>query len=433
MDISDHEQLDEITDYVTEMRDQNTFVPSDATFMDTFRFQQEQNQKGPRLAYLVVDTNFILTHLSVLDGLEQLLHGPCVGAYQIVIPKQVVHELDGLKESNRAFSNTPGSGSRYDSQHSISTLARRAIDWCYAHFHDSLPTVTGQRLHERIDRNASKDNAILDCCLYFQNVENGGGNLSVLLSDDKNLCVKALVNNVLTVSFRPGMTAELIAANVLSELEYINNGGCPMNTNGLSNTTQIVNQSQYREQEVDENTSQPQSNQLLYNDGNIATEEMMTDTYQEDPPARGIAETKADDGSPEKTFSTIYRQVTSVVLEAVNFAVNYIHEEDIYMIDYDGSKISGLRDAAKCIVRLGFSTFSDFFDRRNTFNPMKILGDATQFHKYTAQPRTVDELKEFLTFWTDFLDGIYKSRAEEQRQALEQLEQLWKNKIKAIS
>lgn len=372
MDIDDEEQIADISRFVVDLRNGELYIPP-GTISSPI---PSSNQSRKKIAYLVVDTNFILSHLELLSDLEILLHDKYKGMYQIVIPKQVVHELDGLKEAKRMI----------DSTHSIAKLARNAINWCYEHFHDSIPTVTGQRLHERVDKSAEKDNAILDCCLYFQNVENGGGNLVILMSDDKNLCVKSLVNNVLTISYRTGMTAELIAENVVNELR--------MNY-------------QYREppeQQVATETAD------YYND----TEMNMEDDSM-------IAESEVSN-VPGDPVETIYSQVTMLVLESISYAIRYIYEDETDLVDYKDSEMKNLKDAGRFIIRYSFSIFGDFFTRSKS--PLKAL--ERNFAKYTSIPyHDVKEVKDFITFWGDFLDGIYESRTDEQKAALMQIKENW--------
>lgn len=394
-DIIDGEYISEIANYVADLRD-NTFIPRDmSNYKETQTFTSLTKKK---IAYLIVDTNFILSNLPILQDLESLLHTKYVAMYHIIIPKQVIHELDGLKDSGKSLLN---------SRHSISELARCAIDWCYAHFHDSIPTVSGQRLHERIDKNTTKDNSILDCCLYFKNVENNGNNLVVLLSNDKNLCVKALVNNILTISYRSGMTADLIASNVVSELR---------------SETEYNQQYQHQDQYVDEPS-------MEYDDMTDETKALGQKISEQ-----AVSTLPNINNSFDFISNEIYGQITTLVLEAVNYAITSIYEDDIFMVDYDESKINSLKDASKCILRLGFSVFEDFFDRKkSSFNPMKILKDNYQFDKFVNMPSTVNDLKEFVTFWCDFLDGIYKNRNSVQKDALLQVENNWKNRIDAIN
>lgn len=378
MDIDDEGQIADISNYVVNLRNGELYIPRETTVSGTPTPTQSPNlnQNQHKIAYLVVDTNFILSHLTLLDDLEKLLHGKYKGLYQIVIPKQVVHELDGLKEAKKVV----------DSTFSISKLARNVINWCYTHFHESIPTVTGQRLHERVDKNAEKDNAILDCCLYFQNMENGGGNLVILMSDDKNLCVKSLVNNVLTVSYRQGMTAEMIAENVVNELNL--------------------------NYQYDQQPKQQQVNADYHDD--VMDED---DSYAEHE--REVQSAPIETKDP---IETIYSQVTMLVLESISYAVRYIYEDETYMVDYKESEMKDLKDAGKFIIRYSFSIFGDFFTRRTS--PINTL--EKNFSKYTKMPdKDVGEVKDFITFWADFLDGIYNTRSDEQKEALSQIKGNW--------
>ena len=401
MNIQDEEHLSAISDCVLDLRENNVFVPTDKSLgtADSGKYH-----KFHKSAYLVVDTNFILSHLAILEDLENLSHDKYAGCYQIVIPKQVIHELDGLKDSDKSV---------LTSRHSISKLARSAIDWCYAHFHESVPTVTGQRLHERIDVDATKDDSILDCCLYFQNVENGGGNFVVLMSDDKNLCVKALVNNVLTVSYRTGMDAELIASNIVNELQLLNsviaNEPCSDQHTGQGGDMIVDDVNMYTELYQQQQQQQQQQQEL----------------DRQQPKKMADVDRESTSNSFSDVSLQIFSQVTTLVLEAINYAINSTYGDDVYMIEYDESKMKTLRDAGKCILRLGFSTFADFFDRRNVYNPMQILKDRTEFRKFTNVPPSKKDLDEFVEFWKLFLEAIYKSRNVEQKNALKAIEDYW--------
>ncbi|KAG7924503.1 hypothetical protein KL925_005306 [Ogataea polymorpha] len=153
-------------------------------------------QATPSSLVLIFDTNFLLDHLPIVDGLR----GVPV-PHQLIIPNQVVKELDGLKSS--------------DSH--VSGAARRAIDWIYGFLHNNDHILRVQRLHERIDREAVQDDAILDACLFF-----GSENMVVLFSNDKNLCVKALAHGVLTVSYRKDMTLQTIIDRLVAEFSRVN-------------------------------------------------------------------------------------------------------------------------------------------------------------------------------------------------------------------
>ena len=70
-------------------------------------------------------------------------------------------------------------------------------------------------MSQRISKDLVKDDAIFDCCLYFKKTY--PQSLVILLSNDKNLCAKALSNDVLTVSFRENMSGRLIANTIYEE------------------------------------------------------------------------------------------------------------------------------------------------------------------------------------------------------------------------
>lgn len=388
MDIDDEHQLEHITNLIVGARNNGDFELNNSS---QYLPQQQQfiTNTNHGIAYLIVDTNFIISHLDLLIDLEQLAHLKYPGFYQIVIPQQVVQELDGLKE------NGHGSGNNgIESQHSLSTLARKSIDWCYSHFHDSVPTVTGQRIHERINRHAEKDDSILDCCLYFQSVETSFHNLVVLLSNDKNLCVKALVNNILTISYRSGMTAELISENVVAELQ--NNYQTAIQQpsahyNDQLQNLQIPNEVCNEGMDIEDSTSNEVKEYTAYDVGNI-----------------------------------ILPEVTALVTEAVDYGVRSVYGEDIEFVGYNPNKMKTLTDASRCIVKMGISTFSEFFNRK-FFDPIKILKENMQF--YSTVQNNKSDLQKFTDFWVEFLKSMYENRSESQKNAILVFEKRWNDLI----
>ncbi|OWB81862.1 hypothetical protein B5S33_g482 [[Candida] boidinii] len=161
-----------------------------------------------KLIYLVVDTNFIISHLSLLVELRSL-HDKYDNIFRIVIPKTVIDELDGLKNVQSSTEYIKGT------HYSLASLSRSAIDWIFKNLQKSDEIVKGQKLSERLDRSSVKDDAILDCCLYLKS--KNPNNLIILLSNDKNFCIKALTNDILTISFQENMTAKLIADTIVQE------------------------------------------------------------------------------------------------------------------------------------------------------------------------------------------------------------------------
>ena len=166
------------------------------------------NELG-NVSYLVVDTNFILSHLNIVNGLQDVANNY---GLQIIIPITVMKELDGLKNSSRIANEA--SSERISNQ-SVGHLARWANDWIYSALAKNSSVVRGQKLRQRLDKSTTKDDAILDCCLYFK--ENYQKSLVVLLSNDKNFCLKALSNDILTVSYRKDMNVDIIANTIYTE------------------------------------------------------------------------------------------------------------------------------------------------------------------------------------------------------------------------
>ncbi|KAK9235929.1 PIN domain-containing protein [Lipomyces kononenkoae] len=155
---------------------------------------------GQASVLYVVDTNFLMSHLTILSDL--------VAYYPnfrnlLVFPLTVIQELDGLK--NVTQSPSDGLQSRY--QPDIGLLARRANDWLFKAFARSEPAIRGQKASEEIGKGLVGDKSILGCCRFFQEMQHKP---VVLLSNDKNLCVQALIYSIRTVSFVPGLTAREI-------------------------------------------------------------------------------------------------------------------------------------------------------------------------------------------------------------------------------
>lgn len=171
-------------------------------------------------AALVVDTNFMLTHLDIVEELKELAE-----QYNqvIVIPWIVVQELDGLKSSTRknyhrsssASSSNSSSGEDTITTETIGFLARKATAWIYQVFAQRDSRVVGQKLTQRIDKNLRGDDSILDCCLYFQEEYLL---LTIILSNDRNMCNKSLVHNIKTVTFTKSLTAKQISEMVQAEV-----------------------------------------------------------------------------------------------------------------------------------------------------------------------------------------------------------------------
>ncbi|CAL9685259.1 unnamed protein product [Knipowitschia caucasica] len=169
--------------------------------------------------FLVPDTNAFVDHL---DGLKKLLQS---GAYIIVVPLIVITELDGLAKGQDNLLG-PGSGGRSNSNvnaahiKAVQEKARAAVSFLEKGFESREPylralTSRGNQLESIAFRSedtsgqqGNNDDVILSCCLHYCNdkakdfmpdKKNGTVRLRrevVLLTDDRNLRVKALTRNV---------------------------------------------------------------------------------------------------------------------------------------------------------------------------------------------------------------------------------------------
>jgi rRNA-processing protein FCF1 len=127
---------------------------------------------------IVIDTNYLLSDLNFFKALFILLPDNLF----FYIPYTVTKELDGLKQSK---------------DNKISYQARQANDFIYSSLLNS-PKIRGQQIGEVLQKGLEiPDDRILDCCLYAK--EKLTPNI-ILLSHDKNLCMKALVHSVVTIS-----------------------------------------------------------------------------------------------------------------------------------------------------------------------------------------------------------------------------------------
>lgn len=441
MDIDSEEQVQSIARVLAEKRGFGT-VPA-----YTSNHTSNLTRYTRQMIYMVVDTNFIISHLNIIDKLASRwqYYG---SMYQIVIPKQVIKELDGLKDSTK---------DAQEGQLSLSQLSRRAIDWCYSHFQQLSPMVRGQRMSETIDNATTKDESILDCALFFKLREQGGGSMVVILSNDKNLCNQALINGLLTISYRKGMDAELIAERSLIEL--MSGGGNQASTtnNLLDQTTIISDEDAQRQSEVYQQLQQNQYNRVPYepptriqyqeqpiNDVDMITEDAHHQHHQthakhftssginrESNFNEGIDVTPTASLSFTSTTKQIYQQTTILVNEAITFAVSYIFGDHYDLSGYNPEEVKDLKNACQTINKMYISTFTDFFPSTR-FRPNQMIKTKEGQYKYGSPPTNLKDLKEFISFWSSFLEGIYKERSDDQIRDLRKIVSLWESMVKNV-
>lgn len=124
----------------------------------------------------------------------------------VVFPWTTILELDGISkgfDSGIAAKVSAGSGLK-DSIHNSTTrekvflprLARQAIIWMHEKFSSKSPAVWGQKAEEKLDDLLGGDDAILDCARFFHETR---GHKTVMLSNDRNLCVKSSVYGMFAI------------------------------------------------------------------------------------------------------------------------------------------------------------------------------------------------------------------------------------------
>lgn len=148
---------------------------------------------------LVVDTSFVISERELLENIR--LRSKETGIV-IVLPFALIKELDGLK---RPLDDCVNSNQRD---------IRKAISWVYDQIANEEQKVRAQKYSEVFENTRLKgDESILDCCRYFREKK---GIYTVLLSNDKNLCNLAIINEIPTVTGKKTMTADLVIATVLA-------------------------------------------------------------------------------------------------------------------------------------------------------------------------------------------------------------------------
>lgn len=348
------DEVNVVTEYVTESRSHGDFSYDDMDLDERYNQTQTVTLDGNR-SFLVIDTNFILSHLRILDELKKI--GDKYGL-RLVVPIAVMQELDGLKGSNR----TEWGGEDHLSGRSVGFLARWANDWVYSCLAERVPTVVGQKMNERINKLATKDDAILDCCLYLQ--KHHTHTLQVLMSNDKNLCMKALLNDVLTVSYRANMSGKLIAEMI--QKESIHRFG------RIKHDTVVV-----REVEV---------------------------------PIRQ---------NSARVFPTVYREVEKLVVSVVHrcMASEYGSSLDL-LRGYNRDSVRTLKDAADVILRYRIPVFSQYLRQCRNQDIQSMLD----------VPESKEELVLFIEYWSQMLEITYRQEMDAaQNSALHKLVRRWED------
>ncbi|CAI2165755.1 3090_t:CDS:2 [Funneliformis geosporum] len=234
MDIDDEYILQDITSQIVEFRKENvleTYYKSSLTTQEPII--EQVLGKIKQISVIVVDTNFLISHLAFLKTL--IYEHAKKYNFLIIVPWIVLQELDGLKSAR--WKNETSS-----SQHEVGNLAQNAIKFLHNCLVDKEEGLRGQKIDEKIEFNENNDDKILDCCRYFQMTTQRP---IILLSNDKNLCVKAMVHGIITASYQKSEGLDSILKKILSK-EKLNTD--PLLNNGwepISNETSTITLHKY--------------------------------------------------------------------------------------------------------------------------------------------------------------------------------------------
>ncbi|KAM3841963.1 transcriptional protein SWT1 isoform 3-T3 [Vipera latastei] len=136
---------------------------------------------------IVIDTNIMISHLTFIKYLKNA-DIPGIGRFLLLIPWVVLQELDNLKRG-KILEN-------------VRQKAIPAVHFIYTCLKNQDPKLWGQSMQLASQKTqfsesfstGNNDDRVLQCCLQYQNLYPQAE--VILLTDDKNLCNKALVSEI---------------------------------------------------------------------------------------------------------------------------------------------------------------------------------------------------------------------------------------------
>lgn len=324
----------------------------------------------------------------------------------IVIPYTTIEELNGIKSSG---SDRSSENSRH---------ARTAINWLMHHLGKNDPGIIGQRMTEVLQPNLRADDAILDCCLYFQDVK---GSYTVLLSGDHNLCVKALVHSIKTVTYKPGLTAGEIAHMIVTHAVVVHTPSPPPsngNSNRYSEGTDVdmdVDMDDYVEPNNTQETFTPQPNEQSHHEESITqhfNEESIPDVHH--GPLANSSRWASDvrSKSPQSLTRTSHPVSTShstepIDFDTIQFAILNGLSQAMDSLMHDAFDENEIREFnySSCNAALGTRQFQQILKRFN----MSVFGEhlprtlRDQIQRYHSSNNTTvvskSDAQEFVDLW----------------------------------
>ncbi|KAG0343624.1 RNA endoribonuclease [Podila humilis] len=183
-------------------------------------------------AIVVLDTNVLLSHLNFLRQLVEVSDAKYTEPSSrmivvFVVPWVVIQELDRLKVDR-------GRRSEVD----VSLKARQAIKFIQDELERPATkrSLRGQKVSECLEKRQTNDDYILDCCQYFQKLMSDRKRTKVtLFSNDRNLCVKALIHEIATIShgkveFTVDAVIKVVSGSDQKNSDHINDTATPAGT-----------------------------------------------------------------------------------------------------------------------------------------------------------------------------------------------------------
>ncbi|KAF8984309.1 RNA endoribonuclease [Podila verticillata] len=196
MDVDDEATLLSITSTISSLR-QHSSRP-DASSIGSWALDSASSDRNGFEAVVVLDTNVLLSHLNFLRSLVSVCDTKYNGTSSptkavFIVPWVVIQELDGLKMDR----------GRRGGEVDVVDKARRAIKYIQDELErpENRRSLRGQKVGECLEKRETNDDYILDCCQYFQSELGTDKKIRVtLFSNDRNLCVKAMIHEVATLS-----------------------------------------------------------------------------------------------------------------------------------------------------------------------------------------------------------------------------------------
>ncbi|KAI8975042.1 PIN domain-containing protein [Mycotypha africana] len=211
MDIDGPEFISDVNSQIASIRadvEMTDYQSTSATAVSQASIQPWDIEAFAEVA--VLDTNFLLSKLGYLDTVLDLANAN-PGSLLVVLPWIVIQELDSLK--SRA-------------SESVKSSVRMAMRFIEIRLLQKMTSLRGQQMDQVYDKylesskrnsNVKGDDRILDCCLYFNKVNRKP---VTLLSNDRNLCIKAMIHQIDTVSAESVPKLESLLNKLLSSKPF---------------------------------------------------------------------------------------------------------------------------------------------------------------------------------------------------------------------